>query len=140
MAIAVVKDDKVVLAKGFGYRDMETEQPVTPETLFAIGSTTKAFTATLIGMLSDDSKMSWDDPVDKHIPDFRLKVDTGDDKVTVRDLLCHRTGYARMSVLWAAGRLTRPYVIVLTATAEPLVDFRKKFRYKTGRASCRARV
>ena len=129
VAIAVVKDDKVVLAKGFGYRDMETEQPVTPETLFAIGSTTKAFTATLIGMLSDDSKMSWDDPVDKHIPDFRLKVDTGDDKVTVRDLLCHRTGYARMSVLWAAGRLTRPEVIELAATAEPLGDFRKKFLY-----------
>ena len=99
VAIAVVKDDKVVFSKGFGYSDMKTEQPVTPETLFAIGSSTKAFTATLIGMLADDSKMSWDDPIEKHIPEFRLKVDTGDEKVTVRDLLCHRTGFTRMGVL-----------------------------------------
>ncbi len=80
VAIAVIKDDKVVFAKGFGYSDIETKQRVTPETLFAVGSTTKAFTATLIGMLADDSKMNWDDPVAKHIPEFRLKVDTGDEK------------------------------------------------------------
>ena len=129
LAIAVVKDDTVVLAKGFGYSDMESEQPVTPETLFAVGSTTKAFTAALIGMLADDSKMSWDDPVEKHIPEFRLKVDTGDKKVTVRDLLCHRTGFTRMGILWAAGRLTRPEVIELAATAKPYADFRKKFLY-----------
>jgi CubicO group peptidase (beta-lactamase class C family) len=129
LAIAVVKDDKVVFSKGFGYSDIETEQPVTPETLFAIGSSTKAFTATLIGMLSDDSKMSWDDPVDKHIPEFRLKVDTGDDKVTVRDLLCHRTGFTRMGILWAAGSLSQPELIELAATAEPFAEFRKKFLY-----------
>jgi CubicO group peptidase (beta-lactamase class C family) len=129
VAIAVIKDVKVVFAKGFGYSDIETEQRVTPETLFAVGSTTKAFTSTLIGMLADDSKMSWDDPVAKHIPEFRLKVDTGDEKVTVRDLLCHRTGFTRMGVLWAAGRLTRPEVIELAATAEPYSDFRKKFLY-----------
>ncbi len=129
VAIAVVKDDKVVFSKGFGYSDMKTEQPVTPETLFAIGSSTKAFTATLIGMLADDSKMSWDDPVEKHIPEFRLKVDTGDDKVTVRDLLCHRTGFTRMGILWAAGRLTQPEVIKLAATAEPFAAFREKFLY-----------
>ena len=129
VAIAVVKDDKVVFSKGFGYSDIETERPVTPATLFAVGSTTKAFTATLIGMLSDDSKMGWDDPVEKHIPEFRLKVDTGDDKVTVRDLLCHRTGFTRMGILWAAGRLTRPEVIEFAATAKPYADFRKEFLY-----------
>jgi len=129
VAIAVVKDDKVVFAKGFGYSDLATEQPVTPETLFAIGSSTKAFTATLIGMLSDDSEMSWDDPVDKHIPDFRLKVDTGDEKVTVRDLLCHRTGFTRTGVLWAGGRLTRFEVIDLAATAQSYADFREEFLY-----------
>ncbi|MBC8352772.1 MAG: beta-lactamase family protein [Planctomycetes bacterium] len=129
VAIAVVKDDKVVLAKGFGYSDIERKQPVTTESLFAIGSATKAFTAALIGMLADDSKMSWDDPVEKHIPEFRLEVDTGDEKITVRDLLCHRTGFTRMGVLWAAGRLTRAEVIEHAAAAKPYADFRKKFLY-----------
>ncbi|MEO2007974.1 MAG: serine hydrolase domain-containing protein [Pirellulaceae bacterium] len=129
LAIAVIKDDKVVFSRGFGYSDIETDHRVTPETLFAVGSTTKAFTATLIGMLADDSKMSWDDPVARHIPEFRLKIDTGDEKVTVRDLLCHRTGFTRMGVLWAAGRLTRLEVIEHAATAAPYADFREKFLY-----------
>ena len=129
VAIAVVKGDTVVFAKGFGYSDIETEQLVTPGTLFAVGSTTKAFTATLVGMLVDDAKMSWDDAVDKHIPAFRLKVDTGAAKITVRDLLCHRTGFTRMSILWAGGQLTRPEVIELAANAKPYADFRKKFLY-----------
>jgi CubicO group peptidase (beta-lactamase class C family) len=129
VAIAVVKDDKVIFAKGFGVSDIETKKPVTPETLFAVGSTTKAFTATLIGMLADESKMSLDDPVDKHIPEFQLKVDTGDNKVTVRDLLCHRTGFTRMSILWAGGRLTRPEIIELAASAKPYADFREEFLY-----------
>lgn len=129
VAIAVIKDDKVVFAQGFGYSDIETKQRVTPETLFAVGSTTKAFTATLIGMLADESKMSWDDPVTKHIPEFRLKVDTGDEKVTVRDLLCHRTGFTRMGILWAASVLTRQEVIEHAATAKPYADFRETFLY-----------
>jgi len=129
LAIAVVKDDKVILAKGFGYSDMEADQSVTPETLFAIGSTTKAFTATLIGMLADEPGIDWDDPVEKHIPEFRLNVDTGNDKVTIRDLLCHRTGFTRMSILWAGGRLTRSEVIEFAATAKPFGGFRKQFLY-----------
>ena len=129
LAIAVIKDDQVVLAKGFGYCDLETKRPVTAQTLFAIGSTTKAFTATLVGMLTDESVMSWDDPVNKHLPNFLLNVDTGDQEVTVRDLLCHRTGFTRMGVLWAAGGLTRPEVFEHVATAKPLGEFRKQFLY-----------
>ena len=83
------------------------ERPVTPQTLFAIESTTKAFTAALSGMLADDSIISWDDPVEKHVPEFRLNFDTGDKNVTVRNLLPHRTSFTRMAVLWATGRLTR---------------------------------
>lgn len=129
VAIAVVQDDQIIFAKGFGHSDLETERPVTPETLFAVGSTTKAITAALIGMLVDDSKMSWDDAVETHIPEFQLKIDTGEEQITVRDLLCHRTGFTRMSVLWAASRLTQPEVIELAATAQPYADFRERFLY-----------
>lgn len=129
LAIAVVKDDKVVFAKGFGYSDIESKRPVTPETLFAVGSTTQAFTATLIGMLADDSKMSWDDPVEQYIPAFRRTVAKVDEWVTVRDLLCYCSGFTRMEILWAVGRLTQPEVIEFAATAKPYADLREKFLY-----------
>ena len=70
MAIAVVKDDEVILVRGFGLADLENETPVTPETIFGIGSITKSFTATLVGMLVDEGEMGWDDPATEHIPYF----------------------------------------------------------------------
>ena len=75
MAIAVVLDDEIVLARGFGVADVETERPVTDETIFAIGSSTKAMTATVIGMLVDDGSMGWDDPITTHLPYFELAID-----------------------------------------------------------------
>ena len=74
MAIAVVKDDKVILTHGFGVTDIENETPVTPETIFAIGSSTKAFTATLVGMLVDEGKMDWDDPITDYLPYFTFNI------------------------------------------------------------------
>ena len=129
MAIAVVMDDEVVLARGFGVKDVQTQQPVTDQTLFAIGSTTKAFTAALIGMLVDEGRMSWDDPVTKYLPYFELEVDTGDEVVTIRDLLCHRTGFTRMSLLWAANRVGREAVLRAATRAEPWAGFRERFLY-----------
>ncbi len=129
MAIAIVKDDEIIFAEGFGQSETENPKSVTPETLFAVGSTTKAFTSTVIGMLADDGVIQFDDPVTKHVPDFQLDVDTGDEEVTIRDLLCHRTGFTRMGILWAAGGATRPEVIQYAATAEPLKDFREDFQY-----------
>src|SRR5688500_5260952 len=71
-AVAVVRGDEVVFLQGFGVNKMGTEEAVTTETLFAIASTTKAMTTTVLAMLVDDGKMDWDDPVRKHIPFFRL--------------------------------------------------------------------
>ncbi len=129
LAIAVVKDDKVIFARGFGHRDLEKKLPATPETMFAIGSTTKAFTATLIGMLGDDGKMDWDDPVKKHIPYFKLKDEGADAQITIRDLLCHRSGLTRLSVLWAANRVDRETILRQVREAEPYAPFRKRFLY-----------
>ncbi len=129
LAIAVVKDDKIVFSKGFGSRDLENKKPVETSTRFAIGSSTKAFTAALIGMLVDDGKMKWDDPVSRHIPDFKLDVETGDEDITVRDLLCHRTGLTRLSLLWAGGSQSRAEVISSARKAKAYAKFREKFLY-----------
>ena len=131
MAIAVVKDDEVIFVRGFGLADLENETPVTPETIFAIGSATKAFTATLVGMLVDEGEMGWDDPVTEYIPYFILNTDGGDEgsQVTIRDMLSHRTGFTRMGVLFANRTVPREEVLLAATKAEPWVGLRERFYY-----------
>ena len=107
-AVAVVREGKLIFARGFGLANVADKTPVTPETRFFIGSTTKAFTATLVGMLVDQGVMRWDDPADRHLPYFKLAVDSDDPaaRATLRDLLSHRTGFPRMSMLLANGVLS----------------------------------
>jgi len=131
MAIAVVKDDEVILTHGFGISNIETRTPVTPETIFAIGSSTKAFTSTLVGMLADEGKMYWDDPVTKYLPYFQLDIesDNESDQVTIRDVLSHRTGFTRMGLLFASGQIPREEILNDANAAQPFVGFREKFYY-----------
>ncbi len=131
MAIAVVKDDEVVLAHGFGVTNIETETPATPETIFAIGSSTKAFTSTLVGMLVDDGKMGWDDPITKYLPYFQLELQSEDEsaQVAIRDLLSHRTGFTRMGLLFASGKIPREEVLLDATAAEAYAGFRERFYY-----------
>jgi CubicO group peptidase (beta-lactamase class C family) len=131
MAIAVVKDDEVILAHGFGVANVEAETPVKPETIFAIGSSTKAFTSTLVGMLVDEGKMDWDDPVSKYLPYFQMNVNSDNEsaEVTLRDVLSHRTGFTRMGLLFASGQIPREEVLLDATKAEPYVSFREKFYY-----------
>ncbi len=131
MSIAIVKDDEVIWARGFGMADVAEERPADENTVYAIGSTTKAFTATLVGMLVDDGKVSWDDPVTKYLPYFDLAVRSDDKSAecTLRDLLSHRHGFARMGLLWFGGRTTRDEVLRVAAGAEPWDDFRTGFHY-----------
>ncbi len=146
MAIAVVQDDALVLARGFGLADMEKKTLVTEETLFAIGSTTKAFTAALVGMLVDEGAMQWDDPVANHLPWFTPKVDCNDPgaTLTIRDLLSHRTGFACLDLLWAGGNLSREEVLRQATDAVPVAPFREKYIYNNvmfmaaGEAAARA--
>jgi len=131
MAMAIVQGDELIYSHGFGSADLENDTPVTPETLFAIGSTTKAFTASLIGMLVDEGKMSWDDPVTNFLPYFQLDIDTDDPDaaVTIRDLLAHRTGFTRMGILWASGKVGREELLRTATQAKPWSPFRQKFYY-----------
>jgi CubicO group peptidase (beta-lactamase class C family) len=99
-AIAVVKDGEVVFQRGYGRLELGKPAPADEETLFAIGSTTKAMTAAAIGMLVDEGKVSWDDPVTKHLPWFQLRDPFVTREVTVRDLLTHRAGLPNTDFLW----------------------------------------
>lgn len=129
LAFALVVDDKVVFAKGYGLSDIHKQKPVSADTLFAIGSTTKAFTSTLVGMLADEKKLNLDDPISRYIPDFEPAGDRGDQEITIRDVLCHRSGFSRMGLLWAGGKTDWRQVLELAENAEPFGEFRKDFIY-----------
>jgi hypothetical protein len=92
LALAIVKDDAVVAAKGFGVRTLGDPTPVDPRTLFGIASNTKAFTATALGMLVEEKKIEWDAPVIRYLPAFALADPSVTRELTVRDLLVHRSG------------------------------------------------
>ena len=92
LAIAVVKDGKVVFAKGYGVREIGKPASFDTATMSAIASTTKAMTAASIGMLVDEGRIKWDDPVTKYLPSFQLYDPYVTREVTVRDLLTHRAG------------------------------------------------
>jgi CubicO group peptidase (beta-lactamase class C family) len=100
LAVAVVKDGEVVFSKGYGVREIGKPARVDAHTLFAIGSTTKAMTAALVGMLVDEKKLAWDDPVTKHLPWFQLSDPYLTREITVRDLLVHRAGLGNADYLW----------------------------------------
>ncbi|MGF1925813.1 MAG: serine hydrolase domain-containing protein, partial [Bacteroidia bacterium] len=99
-AVAVVKGDEVIYSKGFGYRDVENKKPVTPNTLFAIGSSTKAFTASLLGLLEKSGKLKLDDKATTHLPTLRFYNDEMNNQITIRDLMAHRTGLTRYDYSW----------------------------------------
>ncbi|MDQ3262705.1 MAG: beta-lactamase family protein [Myxococcota bacterium] len=113
LAVVVVKDGQVLLAKGYGVRTLGSPQPVDADTLFAIASLSKAFTATGVGMLVQDGKLQWDDKVVTHLPSFALSDPAITSQVTVRDLLTHRVGLPTFGgdVLWFLSDLDRPSVL-----------------------------
>jgi CubicO group peptidase (beta-lactamase class C family) len=107
LAVAIVKDDQVVYARGFGTKHLGRNDPVDAHTVFTLASTSKAFTAMALGLLVEDGKLQWDDPVVKHLPEFRVADPYVTRAVTVRDLLVHRTGIEEMDILWVRGFDTR---------------------------------
>src|SRR5260370_692304 len=111
VAVVVVHEDKVVYLKGDGVRELDKADAVTPDTVFQIASCTKAFLAMLIAMLTGDGRMDWDDPVRKHVPFFRLSDPLADQNITIRDLLCHRTGLSRHDLLWFKSPLEPAHVL-----------------------------
>ncbi|PWT89381.1 MAG: serine hydrolase [Blastocatellia bacterium] len=130
VAIAIVKDDRVVFAKGYGVRDLNKPEPVDEHTLFAIGSSSKAFTAALVAMLVDDNKLKWDDPVTKYLPSFQLFDPYSTRELTITDLLSHRSGLTRGDLLWYASAYDRDEVLRRVRYLKPSWSFRSRFGYQ----------
>lgn len=99
-AVAVVKKDSIIYARGFGYRDLENRLPVTPNTLFAIGSCTKAFTTSLLGLMKEEGRLDYDKPARDYLPGLKFYNDDLNRGVTVRDAIVHRTGLPRHDFSW----------------------------------------
>jgi CubicO group peptidase (beta-lactamase class C family) len=130
LAIAVVKNDSIVYARGFGVRRLGEPAPVTPRTVFAVGSTTKAFTAAALGMLVDQGQLAWDDRVTRHLPEFELFDPAVTREITVRDLITHRSGLSRGDRLWMGSRYSRPEVIRRVRYHSPTWSLRTTFGYQ----------
>src|SRR6267143_3329745 len=90
VAIGVIQDGKVILAKGYGVRQLGKSVPVTADTLFAVGSMTKSFTAVTVAAMVDEKKLEWDKPVREYLPWFRMYDPVATELMTARDLLTHR--------------------------------------------------
>jgi CubicO group peptidase (beta-lactamase class C family) len=129
-AVAVVQKNKVIYAKGFGYRDLAAKLPVTPNTLFAIGSCTKAFTATLIGKLQADGKLDIDKPVGNYLPSLKFYNDGMNNTITLRDMMSHRTGLPRHDLSWYFFNTpSTDSLIQRVQYMEPTFGVRQKWQY-----------
>ena len=130
LALAIVKDDKVVYAKGYGLCELGKTDAVDARTIFAIGSSSKAFTATSIGMLVDDGKLKLDDPATKYLPGFQLYDPYVTREMTVRDLMSHRIGLERGDQLWYATAYSREEVLRRIRYLTPSSSLRSRFGYQ----------
>ncbi len=129
LALAIVKDGQVVYEKGYGVRELGKPDAVDPQTLFAIGSSSKAFTATLMAMLVDSGKVKWTDPVTDYLPWFRTYDPYVTREMTIRDLLTHRSGLSRGDELWYGTTLPRDSIIWRIRWQKPSWGFRSRFGY-----------
>ncbi len=131
LAIAVVKDDRVVLERGYGVLEVGKPERVDAHTLFGIASVSKAFNAAALGILVDEGLIRWDDPVVKHLPEFRLYDPYVTQTVTIRDLLAHRVGIGRMTgnrITWMPHR-ERSELIHRIRHLGPELTFREGYVY-----------
>ena len=130
LAVAVVKDGRIVFAKGYGVRETGKAAPFDTSTVSAIASTTKAMTAAAIGMLIDEGKLKWDDPVAKHLPSFQLYDPYVSREVTVRDLLTHRAGLGNSDYMWAVADLSADQMMEKLRLVKPAYSLRSSFVYQ----------
>ena len=129
MALGIVYKDQLIYAKGYGYRDLENKLPVDSKTIFPIGSNTKLFAATATCMLVEEGKLNLDKPVRNYMPSLNFYNDELNSKVTLRDMLSHRTGLPRYDGIWSGSTFTRKETIDKVAYMKPQLGFREGFIY-----------
>lgn len=129
-AVAVVNQNRILYAKGFGYRDYEKKLPVTPNTLFAIGSCSKAFTSLLLGLLAKDGKLEFDKPAREYLPGLKFFNNEMNNGITVRDMMCHRTGLPRHDYSWYLfNTSSRDSMLQRIQYQEPTAPNRQRWQY-----------
>jgi len=129
IGVAVIAKDKVIFAKGFGYRDYGQKLPFTTRTVVPIASNTKLFTATAAGLLVEDGKLEWDKPVRQFVPSIQFYNDELNSTVTIRDMLSHRTGITRHDTIWYKSDFTRKELFERLKYLEPSQPMRQTFLY-----------
>ncbi|MGH7618345.1 MAG: serine hydrolase [Gemmatimonadaceae bacterium] len=130
LAIAVVSNDSLVFAKGYGLIEVKKPAPVNEHTRFAIGSTTKAMTSAALAMLVDEGKIRWDEHVTDILPDFRLYDPYATSEITIRDLLTHRTGLPGTDLMWVRDPFTLQEMIHRLRYVKPVTSFRSTMEYQ----------
>src|SRR6267378_880923 len=129
IGVGIVVNDKLVFAKGYGYRDYEKKLPFTPTTLCQIASNSKLFTAVSSGMLVEEGKLTWDKPVRESVPSIQFYNDQLNNNVTLRDMLSHRTGVTRHDSIWFKSPFTRKELFEKLKYLEPQEPMRETFLY-----------
>jgi CubicO group peptidase (beta-lactamase class C family) len=129
IGVGIVVNDKLVFAKGYGYRDYEEKLPFTPTTLCQIASNSKLFTAVAAGMLVEEGKLTWDKPVRESVPTIQFYNDQLNNNVTLRDMLSHRTGVTRHDSIWFKSPFTRKELFEKLKYLEPQEPMRQTFLY-----------
>ena len=127
--VGIVYKNKLVFAKGYGYREYEQKLPVTPNTLFQIASNTKLFTTVSIGMLVDQGKLDWDKPIRNYVPSIEFYNNDLNNTVTIRDMLSHRTGISRHDLIWYKSDFSRKDLFDRLKYLEPSQPLREDFLY-----------
>lgn len=130
MSLVIVKDGEIIFMKGLGYKDFENKVAVTPDTQFAIGSATKAFTALSVLMSADEGKINLDDSPKKYLPYFKMYDPETDKNMTVRDLMAHTSGLNRTDLAMITGKLNRQELIQVAGEAKPMAKLREKWFYQ----------
>jgi CubicO group peptidase (beta-lactamase class C family) len=130
VAVAIARNGEIIHSAGYGLRNVEEQLPVTPHTLMAIGSTTKTFTTAGISLLVDDGVMSWDTPVRQYLPTFRLWDQFATERMTPRDMACHRSGLPRHDFMWYGSTASRAELFGRLQYLEPTADFRTIWQYQ----------
>ena len=129
VGVGIVVNDKLVFAKGYGYRDYGKKLPFTPATLCPIASNSKLFTAVAAGLLVDEGKLDWDKPVRDAVPVIRFYNDALNNTITLRDMLSHRTGITRHDLIWYKSDFTRKQLFDRLVYLEPKEQPREIFLY-----------
>jgi CubicO group peptidase (beta-lactamase class C family) len=130
LGFGIIKDGEILMAEGFGFKNVATKEKVDANTLFAIGSSSKAFTTMGLALLEDDGLLDWEAPVKSYIPEFEMMDDFASKEMNAVDLVCHRSGLPRHDLLWYGSDFSRDELLKRIKYLEPSEAFRTKFQYQ----------